>query len=106
MKLVVLSFCLLGLVGCASTGPVQGSLFADIKGPIGVTARPKGSVEGKACAKSFFGLIAIGDASVSAAMDNAGIRTVSHVEQSTKNIIGLSTFCTHVWGSKRGSRKK
>ncbi len=104
MKLVAVFLCLVGFVGCASTGPVQGSLFADIQGPISATSRPKGSLQGKACAKSFFGLVAMGDASISAAMKDGGIRVVSHIEQSTNNIIGLNTFCTHVWGHKGRSK--
>jgi hypothetical protein len=91
-------FGALAFTGCASTSPVQGSLFADVSGPIAATARPRGGKSGEACAQSFFGLIAMGDASITAASKAGGIKVISHVEQKTKNIIGFNTFCTVVWG--------
>lgn len=91
--------------GCASTTPVQGALFADVKGPIQATSRPKGPLHGEACAQGFFGLVAMGDASISKAMENGGIRVVSHVEHKSNNIIGIHTFCTHVYGHQGRSKK-
>ena len=101
-KTIVLSLSLLGALaftGCASTAPVQGSLFAEVNGPIGATGEKTGRKSGEACAQSFFGLVAMGDASITAAAKAGGIRTISHVDQHSTNIIGFHTFCTKVYGS-------
>lgn len=99
-KLVLLSLLSSSLftIGCASTQPVGGAIYADIKGPVAVTPRPVGNKMGKSCATSFFGLVAMGDASVSAAANSAGIKAISHVEQESSNILGYHNYCTVVYG--------
>lgn len=97
---VVLSLLLLG--GCAGTPTMQevpGSLYADYKmaqdaeGPVGVKT-------GKACATSILGWFSSGDASIEAAAANGGITSVTSIDRTSKNILGIhATYCTVVHGA-------
>lgn len=91
---------LVGISGCmAVASPVLGLFYTEAK--YGDTATPVAAAnkEGKACATSILGLIAMGDASVEAAKTNGGIREVSSVDHSAKNILGLfGEWCTIVRG--------
>ena len=91
------------LLGCASGTPVSGMLYSDVQGPVNATGSMKGNLQGKACAEAYFGLIALGDASISAAAKAGGVNQISHVDHSWTNILGLySQYCTLVWGTKGG----
>lgn len=92
------------LSGCAMVTPVGGVIYADVHGPIAATTHPRGTARGEACATSFFGLVGMGDASISTAAKNGNIAAVSVVEQHTTNIIGYSNFCTVVWGARTAAR--
>ncbi len=89
--------------GCASVvhggnGYVVGALYAGYKmgGEVGAGA---GSKTGQACASSILGLVATGDASIAAAMDDGGIKEVAHVDHDNFQILGLyATTCTVVTG--------
>jgi len=79
-----------GFVGCASPFPM-GSGFIELKLPLQVTsnasvASPK---VGIAECKSFCGVVAMGDASLSAAMKQGGITKVHYVDWQVKNIAGI-----------------
>ena len=90
----------LPLAGCFSVAsPAVGTLFADVKWDGGVANGPIGSKTGTACAKSFFGFFAQGDASIEAAAKNGGIKTVTSVDHHTKNLIGIGDYCTVVRGN-------
>ena len=52
-----------------------------------------------ACARSFFGVVAMGDASAKAAAANGGITRVNSVEHSATHYFFLGDFCTIVRGS-------
>ena len=100
------SVALIGLFLAASTmsgcmvvaSPVLGVLFTEAK--YGDTATSEtGNKEGKACANSILGLVAQGDASIAAAKANGGITTVSAVDHTVKNIVGIiGEWCTVVRG--------
>lgn len=60
---------------------------------------PSGSKEGKACATSWFGIYAYGDASVGAAAANGGITRVQSVDTLINARIIMGTYCTVVKGS-------
>lgn len=91
------------IVGCASGQPVSGLLYSDVQGPVNATGAMKGNLHGEACAASYLGLIALGDASISAAAKAGGVNQISHVDHTWTNILGLyAQYCTHVWGSKGG----
>ena len=98
LKLFVAIAALALVTGCAATQPVTGMIYADVAGPVAVTATQMGPRHGQACATSYFGLVGLGDASVSAAAKNGGVANISHVEQHSNNIIGYMKYCTDVWG--------
>jgi len=94
----------LALGGCAGMGSIGGSMvpggiYSNSKLPVaGVPGSD--SLEGEACAKSILGWVATGDASVSAAMANAGISNVSTIDYKINNVLGIyATYCTVVKGS-------
>jgi len=99
-------FAVLALVGVTSlTGciavstPAIGVLYTEVKGPIDASGQI-GSKEGKACAQAILGLVATGDASIQAAAQAGGIKNISTIDHSTKNILGiLGEYCTIVRGS-------
>lgn len=91
------------LIGCASGTPVIGFIFSDVQGPVNATGAMRGNLHGEACATSYLSLIALGDASISAAAKAGGVNQISHVDHTWTNILGLyAQYCTHVWGSKGG----
>jgi hypothetical protein len=93
--------------GCASTQPVSGILYSDVDGPVAVTSNSRGPAHGEACATSYLGLVAMGDASITAASKAGGIMTISYVEQHSSNILGIIVkYCTHVWGYSRAKGEK
>jgi hypothetical protein len=91
------------LIGCASGTPVSGMLYSDVQGPVNATGSMRGNLHGQACAESYLGLVALGDASISAAAKAGGVNQISHVDHTWTNILGLyAQYCTLVWGSKGG----
>jgi len=97
--LLVLAACL-PLAGCLTVQtPALGILFTDVKYG-GESNGAIGAKEGRACAQSILGLIAQGDASVEAAAKNGGIKTVSTIDHTAKNMLGIiGDWCTIVHGS-------
>lgn len=90
------------MVSCAG-GPVSGLLYSDVMGPVNATGTMRGPLHGEACAASYLGLVAMGDASISAAAKAGSVNQISHVEHSFTSILGLySKYCTIVYGSKGG----
>ncbi|MCW7480098.1 TRL-like family protein [Leptospira kanakyensis] len=58
------------------------------------------SKEGIACAKSYLGLIAWGDASVEIAQKNGNIREITSIELETFNFFGIyAKLCTVTKGN-------
>ncbi|MCL1971497.1 MAG: TRL-like family protein [Endomicrobia bacterium] len=86
--------------GCmAPMSPVSGLIFMDVKAPLTATSNTKGKKVGKAEAKSYFGLVAMGDASIEAAAKAGGITKISSIDYESKTILGIiSTFTTVVYG--------
>jgi hypothetical protein len=65
-----------------------------------VTSNPAGKKRGTACTENFFGLITQGDATVSAAMKDGAISSVSSVDQHYESILGVyGKLCTIVTGN-------
>ena len=86
------------LSGCATVVPM-GAAFAEIKMPVAVTANPSLSPKvGTAYAKSFFGVVAIGDASIEKAMKNGNIKKIHYVDWHVKNIAGVANYKLMVYG--------
>lgn len=88
--------------GCAmatgGNGGVSGFLYSGYK--MGGNVGPgQGTKTGEACASSILGLIAVGDASISAAKADGGITQVAHVDHDDFGILGIyASSCTIVVG--------
>ena len=93
--------CLALLAGCAAyaVSPVTGFVYSEVKGPGSATSNSGYSKVGTATAESFLGFVAMGDASISAAMEDGGITKIHHVDYESKNILGIyATFTVIVYG--------
>ena len=88
--------------GCAmatgGNGAVNGYFYSGYK--MGGNVGPgQGTKTGEACASSILGLIATGDASISAAKAAGGITQVAHVDHDDFGILGIyASSCTIVVG--------
>jgi hypothetical protein len=73
-------------------------VYMDVRGP--VAAGPESGVpkRGESCVKAYFGLFAGGDASIERAKANGNINEVTTVDFHSNNLLGVSTFCTVVYG--------
>jgi len=94
---------LIGAVLCAPLGCIgaQGptfGLWADVKGPI-QGGSGSGSKQGEACSQHWFGVVALGDASIETAAKNGGITRVDSADYYMINQIVMGKFCTVVRGS-------
>ena len=91
--------------GCATTVPVGGALYSDVSGPVATTHLPKGPLKGEACATSWLGLYASGDASIAAAAKNGGMTIVSHVDHNSSSLLFIkNTWCTVTYGYKGATK--
>ena len=88
------------LAGCQPVAsPLMGVFYNETKFGWEATSNSGEAKEGKACAQTIMGLVATGDASISAAKAAGGITEVSHVDHSAKSILGIvGDFCTIVKG--------
>ena len=104
-KLLAVPLVLMALTGCAGgvfagKGGAIGILYADAVLPRYATNNNVGKKKGEACATSILGIITTGDATIRAAADAGGIKNISAVDASMKNIIGIvGTYCTVVSGT-------
>jgi hypothetical protein len=97
---LALAGSMLLLTGCLSVStPAAGILFTDVYGPVDAGEKV-GTKEGTACARSFLGLVARGDASVKAAARAGGITRIDTVDYHSTSLLSIVTeFCTIVRGS-------
>ncbi len=100
MVLLICFFVVPALSGCGAVqAPVSGLIYTGVQGPGPVTQAAEYSKTGEASCTSILGLIATGDASVKAAMENGGIKKIHHVDYKSTNILGLfGKFTTVVYG--------
>jgi hypothetical protein len=97
--LLVLAVFSLG--GCAMVAaPVNGCWYTGVQGPLMVDDQDVASSKvGTSTMTSFFGVIAVGDASIDAAKKSAGISKVSHVDFESTSVLGIfSKWTTVVYG--------
>lgn len=96
----ILSLGVIILTGCQPVAsPLMGIIFNDTKYGYIATTDTDASKEGKACAQSIMGLVAQGDASISAAKAAGGITQVAHIDYTAHSILGVvADFCTIVKG--------
>ena len=87
-------------IGCQPvSSPLMGVIFNDTKFGWEATQNATATKEGKACASTIMGLVATGDASISAAKAAGGITEVAHVDHTAHSILGIvADFCTIVKG--------
>ena len=100
-RIVVLASTVFLLSGCAAyaVAPVTGYVYSDTKFGLSATSNQGTSKVGEAYSESFLGIVAVGDASVEAAMKNGGITKVQHVDYHTYSILGLyAKFTVIVYG--------
>jgi len=89
------------LSGCAAyaLSPLTGVIYTDVKAPVTATSNSGGVKVGQATATSILGLVATGDASIQAAMQEGGITKVDHVDYHTTSILGIyATYTVTVYG--------
>ena len=95
----------IGLGGCMIVeAPIRGVMGTEVRWGEEVTGKssppaPGAMKEGKACAESILGLVARGDATVSKAKENGGIKEVYNIDHSARNFLGIvGEWCTIVKG--------
>jgi hypothetical protein len=89
----------LGATGCAGiASPATGILYTDVQGPLQAGARV-GLKEGRACARSWLGLFATGDASIKSAAEAGAISQIESVDTHSSWLLVTGSFCTIVRGS-------
>lgn len=99
--LLAVLFVLIGslAMGCGGiASPAAGSIWMDVHGPIQAGDRV-GAKEGRACAKSILGVVAMGDASIKAAAAAGGITKIDSVDHHSTYKVVMGEFCTIVRGS-------
>lgn len=96
----ILTLGVIMLTGCQPVAsPLMGIIFNDTKYGYIATTDTAVTKEGKACAQSIMGLVATGDASISAAKAAGGITEVAHIDYTAHSILGIvADFCTIVKG--------
>lgn len=100
IKLLVVVVMASFLTGCASLAPL-GMLYTEVKIPsqLGDGKDVSYSKVGQSSAKSYFALIATGDASIDAAAKNGDIKTIKYVDYHVENFLGaFATYTTTVYG--------
>ena len=100
LTLALLAVGLLGLAGCQPVAsPLLGVFYNETKYGWVATSLSSTTKEGKACAQTILGLVATGDASISAAKAAGGVTEVAHVDHYAKSILGIiGEWCTIVKG--------
>ena len=99
LSILILVVSMFAIGNCASGGfGPSGAIFTSTKIGVHGTA-PNGAKSGKACAQSFLGLVAIGDASVSAAAAAGGITAVQSIDIEVFSLLVYGQACTVVRGN-------
>jgi hypothetical protein len=84
--------------GASAHGPVTAGVTLDMKGPVSAGPAMTSLKVGRSEAWGIL-VYATGDASISAAMANGGIKRIHHVDQETTNILGIyAKYVTVVHG--------
>lgn len=82
-----------------STPAGVGVLYTSVTSGDAVTSNNIGKKAGQSSASNILGLVATGDASITAAAKNAGIKKISHVDSKKTSILGIfGTYTTIVYG--------
>ncbi len=99
MALIVAALFLLSACAVVSSPVGDGLIYTNVKGPVAVTASSANVKHGSASCVNVLGIIALGDCSIQAAMNNGGITKIQHVDHKSKSILSLvSWYTTDVYG--------
>lgn len=91
--------CAALLTGCGTVAtPVLGWVYTDVQWGAGATSNSGSSKVGTAKATSYLGVVGVGDASIKAACDSAGITKIHHVDVHSKHILIIGWYETTVYG--------
>lgn len=82
----------------ASAEGVTGFVYKDTVEPVVGSSSVAPTKVGTSCAKSYFGIVAIGDCSITAAMKNGKICNLSHADVAVKNILGYKEVKVKAYG--------
>ncbi|MEG1612351.1 MAG: TRL-like family protein [Alistipes sp.] len=94
-KLFAFLFLVAMCTGCGVVKtPLTGMAYTDVKDGLAVTSNIGSSKVGTAEAKSYVGLVALGDASIQAAARDAGISRIHHVDYQSKSYVGVYNIYT------------
>ena len=100
VKLATMFAIVFMLAGCQTVAsPVSGIFMQNVGIPLDAGTTSVGSKEGKACATSYFGFYAHGDASIKAAAAAGGITKIDTVDAEVTSLVVIGTWCTVVRGS-------
>ena len=97
LKLAVVVTVVFSFVGCLGPAPLHGLFFSDVHYPSyydGASTQGRGSKSGAASMTSYLGLVATGDAGITAACDNGGITSIKTVDHHFKSILGIIQMWT------------
>lgn len=89
------------ITGCASLrSPVIGVAYSDVHAGVSASSNTAGNRVGEACATSYLGLVATGDASIEAARRNGGVTLITSVDEAYQNYVfgAYQKYCTIVRG--------
>jgi hypothetical protein len=91
----------LSFTSCAMVAtPVTGFVYTDVKAPLDATSGDMGTKTGTSECCSILGIVALGDASIQAAAQSAGITKIHHVDFKGWSVLGFyARFTTIVHGS-------
>ncbi|MBS3758205.1 MAG: TRL-like family protein [Desulfobacterales bacterium] len=87
------------MVGCATSVPI-GGIYTKVKLPVdGEYAMSEATKVGTAECTSILNMVATGDASIQAAMENGNISKIHHVDWDVENILGVyGVYTVTVYG--------
>lgn len=100
LKLLVIGAVgVFAVAGCGAVGPLPGTIYTNAKYPSIASQSGPGPKTGTAQARSYLGMVAVGDASVATACKNGGISDIHTVDTTATTILGVySTWTTTVTG--------
>ena len=95
------SVCALALMSCSTitTGAGIGAIYTGVTEGQTATSNEVGSKVGTSSSIGVLGLVAVGDASIQKAANQAGIKKISHVDVKKTSVLGLfAQYQTIVYG--------
>lgn len=95
-RIAVVAALAVSMNSCIATQAGMGGLYTDVRQGEMATSNVRGSKMGTSSASAYLGLVAIGDASVETAAQNAGITRISHVDSKKWSILGIITTTTTI----------